>query len=372
MEEQTLIEANYQEWHAKWSRMKTTMDRWESHSKQFPFSAAQKVKLQQFKAQCDEAFVRLETAYNRRVERGNSSLNLILTAIEKQDLKAVELQKLSTEVTQKIAEVEALKKQRETTLNVDSNVSSAPSHKRRRLSGPEAPSHLVTQTNEITGLHRSLKSVAERLSTVQNNVIAQETEVQEMLRAYMQDRAQAEAAGESRTESRVNEIYDQVDRVADEFSEVSEWIAEIINDSSRNEAQLLLLSDASEQQELETRNLLTRVKEHEEQRSRDQSEIDALSATLNLYRDRPVSPPSSPFDPESFVGDMKDLITELVHEAVKSEVEEVRSALAEDLQKHNSELYSTLWSKLSLTTKVIAAVSEATKEVLPVVPPSVS
>jgi hypothetical protein len=58
--------------------------------------------------------------------------------------------------------------------------------------------------------------------------------------------------------------------------------------------------------------------------------------------------------------DMEDQIKELVRNAIKPHVEETRSALVEDLQKYDSELYSMLWSKLSLTTKVIGAVSEAT------------
>ncbi|KIK59859.1 hypothetical protein GYMLUDRAFT_245057 [Collybiopsis luxurians FD-317 M1] len=345
--------------------MKTTLDRWENHSSRYPLTPVQKAKLEQYKTQYAQVHTQLEAAYNRRVENGTSSLNTILAAVEKMDAKGVELQKLSTELSQKLAEAEALKAQR---LNhVDSNVS-IPSKRRRLSSGYEdasSTSPLLAQTKEINELHVTLKSIAERVSTVENNITAQETEVREVMLAYTHDRAQAKDAGElaaNPLEARVNDIHEETNRIGEELSEVSEWVAEAINENAKDEDEFHSLLQKKDEQEEVIRSLLVRVEEHGNTRTKDKDEIKALSATLKAYCDKPVSPPSSPFDPKAVIDDMKDQITQLVHNAVKPHIEGARSALAEDLQKYDSELYSMLWSKLSLTNKVIAAVSEATKQ----------
>ncbi|KAJ3744616.1 hypothetical protein DFH05DRAFT_1524238 [Lentinula detonsa] len=367
------LEADYQTCFARWLKLQTTIDRWELSQNHLHLDESRKARLQHLKTKVEEAQKQLDAAHARRTVYGNSSLAPLLISVEQQEGKTHELQQLASELDQKLAEAAALKKEVENkssvpsvppiaSRDVDFETLPGSSKRRRTTNGYEdtAAASAAQAKEEIIGLHATLQEVSERVSTIENNIAAQEIEVQEVMQAY---RGQGEA-GESSIvnplEARVNHIQDQMDDIATNLSELSEWIAEIYqnNDSITERHEDIIAK--KEEEEAEIRKLLLRIEEHEQNRAKDKSEIEALSAALMAYCEKPVSPPSSPFNPETMVSDMEEQIRELVRNAIKPHIEETRTGLSQDLQKHDSEIYGSLWSKLSMTNKIIAAVSQAT------------
>ncbi|KAF9069696.1 hypothetical protein BDP27DRAFT_1325217 [Rhodocollybia butyracea] len=375
--EHAKLEADLAACHNRWKKLKTTIDIWENQISRLNLSvnAEKLARFQKFKEQLAVAQSQLDAAYARRLEYGSSSLTPLLNHVEKQDAKTQELHKLATELNQKLAEADALKKEvnRKPLVSASTNhvaqdsndigIESAPAGiKRRRLSSgyeDTSSSNALEQSKaEISRLHRILKDISKRVVEVENSFSAQETEMRDLVRAYIHDRAESDHA--SGVQARVDAIQQDTDHIGKQLEELSTWIAQIIADNRRIEMKHEELTMKNQQEENELRELLNRIEEQEKIHIQDKTEVEALNAALTAYREKPVSPPSSPFDPEATMLDMEDQIKELVRNAIKPHVEETRSALVEDLQRYDSELYSMLWSKLSLTTKVIGAVSEAT------------
>ncbi|KAE9400832.1 hypothetical protein BT96DRAFT_992697 [Gymnopus androsaceus JB14] len=336
IEKQTLVEADYQSALARWKKLQARVDEAGKLQSQtmFPLGPSRVARFQRLKDQLSEAQAQVDVAFQRRLDHGSSSLSPFLALVERDEARSHELQKLSTELSQKLNEAEALRKEVE--------------------KKPPPPSvDPVTQDvadqqqmkKEIKELHDTLKEVSERVSNVENSQSAQEGEVREMLQAYFYDCAQGETKN-----------------IETQLSELSTWVDEARVANARIEGEQKALIEEKDKEDADIRDLLARVEEHEKNHTKDKNEIEALSAALSAYREKPVSPPSSPFDPETIVLDMEDQIKTLVQNAIRPQIEDSRSTLTEDLKKHDSELFTTLWSKLSLTHKVIAAVTEATKQ----------
>ncbi|KAH7877438.1 uncharacterized protein C8R40DRAFT_1235655 [Lentinula edodes] len=366
------LEAEYQTRFLRWSKLRTIVERWEQSQNHFPLDDARKAKLQSLKAQVEDAQKQLDAAHARRAENGNSSLTPLLTSVENQETKIQELQRLSNELDLKLVEAAALKKEAENkpltsaerVVSNDADTETRPnSSKRRRTDAgyeDSAAASLARTKEEISGLHVTLREVLERVSIVENNIASQETEVREVMQAYHAQGEAGESSIVSPLEARTSHMQEQMDDIAMNLTELSEWIAELYIDNSSIDERHKDMIAKKEGEEAEIRVLLARVEEHEKSRAKDRNEIETLSAALTAYYEKPVSPPSSPFDPETVVLDMEEQIKELVRNAIKPHVEETRTTLSEDLQKYDSELYRSLWKKLSMTNQVIAAVSEAT------------
>ncbi|KAJ4488014.1 hypothetical protein J3R30DRAFT_3695669 [Lentinula aciculospora] len=371
-EKHTRLEAEYQACFLRWSKLQTTIERWEKHQNYFTLDVSRKVRLQAQKAKVEEAQKQLNVAHARRMEYGNSSLAPLLTSVESQEFKAQELQKLANELNLKLVEAAALKKETESkpltfaepvALKDTDAETLLSSSKRRRTAdgyGDSAVISLAQTKQEISGLYATLQEVLERVSTVENHIAEQETEMREVMRTY---RAQDEVGDSlivTPLEARVGKIQDQMKDIGTNLTELSDWIAQIyIDHDSINDNHDRIIAKKKDE-EAEIRALLIRVEEHEKNRAQDRNEIEALSAALTAYCEKPVSPPSSPFDPETIVLDMEEQIRTLVKNAIKPHIEETRAILSEDLQSYDSQLYRSLWSKLTMTNKIIAAVSETT------------
>ncbi|KAJ3726015.1 hypothetical protein C8R42DRAFT_718257 [Lentinula raphanica] len=366
------LEAEYQTCFARWSKLQSTLDRWDLPQNRLRLDDSRKTKLQSLKAKLEEAQKQLDAAHARRAEYGNSSLASLLNSVEQQETRKHDFHKLASELNQKLVEAATLQKETEIKVPAppiasnDVELETVPgSSKRRRISDgyEDTASALATQTKEeISGLHAILQAISERVSTVENDIVAQDAEVREVMREYNDKKEGGEPTPTAvdSLEVRVSHVQNQMVDIATNLKELSEWIAGLYQSSDAMLEKHESIMARKEEEENEIRKLLRRIEAHEKLRAEDKNEIEALSAALTAYAEKPVSPPSSPFDPENMVLDMEEQIRELVRSAVKPHVEEARAALSEDLQGYDAELYQSIWSKLSLTHKVIAAVSEAT------------
>ena len=96
----------------------------------------------------------------------------------------------------------------------------------------------------------------------------------------------------------------------------------------------------------------------QKERAQDDEELRKLSDTLTSYLDRPISPPSSPFYPEDTAEELQDNFTELIRNSLKPHIENLRTELAAEIQKHDLEAYNMLTPKLQSTQKVMNSISK--------------
>lgn len=282
------LEASYQAALARWKRLQTRVDDATKFQSQtvFPLNESQKAQLQRLRDQLAEAQTQVDAAFQRRLAQGNLSIAPLLDFVEKDEAKSHELQKLVTELNQKLCEAESLRielEKRPPALSTESAASEslrtelekrplapftepvvaddvdmeAPSTslKRRRLSFgyDDTTSPPAAQiTKEIKELHTTLKEVLERVSNVENSQFAQEDDVQEVLRAYLHDRAQAEGLESG---IRINHIHEQTMNIESQLTELSSWMDETHAANARIEDQQKSIMEQKDKEESDIRNV---------------------------------------------------------------------------------------------------------------------
>lgn len=164
--------------------------------------------------------------------------------MENQETKIQELQRLSNELDLKLVKAAALKKEAENkpltfaelVVSNDADTETRPnSSKRRRTAAvheDSAAAALAQTKEEISGLHVTLKEVSERVSFVENSIASQETEVREVMQAYHAQGEAGESSIVSPLEARTSHMQEQMDDIAMNLTELSEWIAELYVDNA--------------------------------------------------------------------------------------------------------------------------------------------
>ena len=102
-----------------------------------------------------------------------------------------------------------------------------------------------------------------------------------------------------------------------------------------------------------------RFQNYVEEREKDRNAVEALKAALVAHVAHPPSPPRSPRIPtqDYILNFIEEPLLEVVHTNVKPLVDDLRSDVEHMLRNQNTELYETLWEKLSLTLRMVEAIS---------------
>ena len=95
------------------------------------------------------------------------------------------------------------------------------------------------------------------------------------------------------------------------------------------------------------------------EREKDRRTIEALQAALAAHIAQPPSPPSSPRIPtQSYVLDLiEEPLLDVVHTSVKPLIDDLRAEVEGMLRSQNTEIYETVWGKLSLTLRMVETIS---------------
>lgn len=99
------------------------------------------------------------------------------------------------------------------------------------------------------------------------------------------------------------------------------------------------------------------MEELQKERERDDMEIKGLSAALTSYLEKPISRPASPFDPEEIVIDLESQIKQLVREIIRPHIDGLRSELIDEMTKRDSDVFNTVFPKLTMTNRVMQGIS---------------
>ncbi|PFH54346.1 hypothetical protein AMATHDRAFT_135587, partial [Amanita thiersii Skay4041] len=88
-------------------------------------------------------------------------------------------------------------------------------------------------------------------------------------------------------------------------------------------------------------------------------QVEALEAAHAAHLSRPMSPPMSPRIPpiDYIIQSVKEPILDVARLAIQPMLTSLREDVQALIQERNAEVYQTLWSRLSLTLKVIDAIS---------------
>jgi len=102
-----------------------------------------------------------------------------------------------------------------------------------------------------------------------------------------------------------------------------------------------------------------RLQAYADAREKDLKEIGALNAALSAHITRPPSPPASPrtLPPEYILQVIEEPLLESVRSNIEPLIHQLRGSIQDMLCTQNAEMYDTLWGKLSLTLRMVEAIS---------------
>jgi hypothetical protein len=102
-----------------------------------------------------------------------------------------------------------------------------------------------------------------------------------------------------------------------------------------------------------------RIKTVEEQSRKDVNEIQALTAGLSAYKAQPPTPPMTPLNPEYVLHAFDEYITENIRGQIQTTVNELLQRVQVALGDTQTQIFTTVWNKLSSTRDTITAIDEA-------------
>ncbi|KIM48569.1 hypothetical protein M413DRAFT_81422 [Hebeloma cylindrosporum] len=231
------------------------------------------------------------------------------------------------------------------------------------------PSPTVTQAelDEVLNQLANLEAIAD---TLQNDSIERDRELKDDFEQRLANAAEAinarrqeelQARDEKRrkhdavTVARIKAMKEEVNVTGAQVGELAEDMGDILLKVDRLQAEL-------ESQKEERAESMKRLEEAQRQLmesksiQRENSEkIATLKLAVQAYVARPASPPPTPtLPPPSFVLQaLEEPLTQAVRTSVQPLVEELRNDVERLVKANNSELYSTVWEKVSHPLRVL-------------------
>lgn len=105
----------------------------------------------------------------------------------------------------------------------------------------------------------------------------------------------------------------------------------------------------------------TRLTEAEEEKKKDDEELHALRAALDVYTHRPPSPPPSPPHADLLLQLLESQFESQVRAEIKPVVEEFRQQVETRINERDAQLLQVIWPKLELTLKTLAGIATRIK-----------
>ncbi|KAK7467145.1 hypothetical protein VKT23_004204 [Stygiomarasmius scandens] len=296
-------------------------------------------------------------------ERREKEVLELVDLVNKLDKNVKEVHELTKEMLEE-REKDEDRRDEEDGMDIDNPSGTPRPPKRRRLSsGVEEP--LPPSPDQVKELQDALAHIEDFLVSVQNNLTAGEEETREILRHYLDQREEewnndttlALASSDISIEQ-VEKMQKDVDELGPEVKEVADEVAELIKKVAWNEKKIEELEAEDTKIVEEIQELKERIAKQEELQKSDQREVAALSAALKAYMDTPLSPPASPFDPDSVLPLIEEPVKEIIRDVIKSRLTEHRKALQADLEERDKEMYESVWNKLTITHTMLKSVAK--------------
>jgi len=250
-----------------------------------------------------------------------------------------------------------------TSMDVDLPVGSEPPFKRRRVSDAGQPSSSVA-TDEIDALRDKLLSLEDRFSSFENDLTEHSQELMQEMKAYIEGNVEEIASAVKNTlAGGPSDLCDKADqevkRMGGEVAELAEEMGALLLRANAQETETATLQHELEESRKEFSSLEKQFQDYVTEREKDRRTIEALQAALAAHVAHPPSPPRSPRIPaQNYVLDLiEEPLLDVVHTNVKPLIDDLRAEVEGMLRNQNTEIYETLWGKLSLTLRMVETIS---------------
>ncbi|KAF5391450.1 hypothetical protein D9757_001880 [Collybiopsis confluens] len=206
----------------------------------------------------------------------------------------------------------------------------------------------VPAEKRLSYLQETIRKVIHHVTAVEHDVNIEEKKVKEIVMTSIK----AASLNQKRKSDDVSDSFD------DQLSEIDEYIKEVSAENARLNATRNGLMEKSVKQKDELAKLADRLDKLQKERQEDDLQIKLLSDTLKSFLERPLSPSTSPFQPEDVAADVEERLTPSIKDALRPHLENLRLELAAEVQKHDLETYNAIAPKIRMTQNAISNISK--------------
>lgn len=247
--------------------------------------------------------------------------------------------------------------------------------KRRRLS----ESGRDTDDRHATGSRRvqeQVENLEQRLVELENVLNQRDAELLDelegRLEAMLEDVRETQSRSVAETRQKEHEAYGariqgiefNLNVTGDQVTAIAQEIATLITESADLRSENVSLKQENEKWKMKVIELEAKQRQTETVIQRHRDEIRALSVAVadQAVRTSKIQPT---LPPESVVNAIQEPIFEAVRAMVRSEADDLRRTLAGNIQQGNTEIYTTVWSKLSKVLQVVEGLKKTAENLHP-------
>ncbi|KAH0583863.1 hypothetical protein H2248_009459 [Termitomyces sp. 'cryptogamus'] len=231
--------------------------------------------------------------------------------------------------------------------------------KRRR--GPESDIPDPGPTKEqLEAMQLRIAELENIYSTFSNDLIARDDDLQQRIEAEVE--LQLDRAPHPETDV-LDQVNADIKQNGEEVDTLVTELAKLMLKADQQEKDLQAVKARIVTSQAQFQEMRDKFQKFEEQRQKDLKTIVALEEAVKMYTDHSPQPAIPGLTQDQIIHLMDEPLIDIVRAHIRPLLEQLRNKVQDMLNMQNSEMYSALWGKLSLTLRMVETISKRLERV---------
>ncbi|KAG5727973.1 hypothetical protein E4T56_gene19408 [Termitomyces sp. T112] len=231
--------------------------------------------------------------------------------------------------------------------------------KRRR--GPESDIPDPGPTKEqLEAMQLRIAELGNIYSTFSNDLIARDDDLQQRIEAEVE--LQLDRAPHPETDV-LDQVNADIKQNGEEVGTLATELAKMMLKADEQEKDLQAVKARIVTSQAQFQEMRDKFQKFEEQRQKDLKTIAALEEAVKMYTDHSPQPAIPGLTQDQIIHLMDEPLIDIVRAHIRPLLEQLRNKVQDMLNMQNSEMYSALWGKLSLTLRMVETISKRLERV---------
>jgi len=153
-------------------------------------------------------------------------------------------------------------------------------------------------------------------------------------------------------------VKDNIDTTGKEVEEIAKEVGGLVLQQDAHGKEIEVVKHGIEAANTSLAQMQQQFQSYAETRERDRKTIHALDTAYEAYVNNPPTIAPTSLTHDQLVQFLEEPLLDMVHANVQPVIEQLREHVQAMLSKQNTEVYKTLWDKLSLTLRMVETISQ--------------
>ncbi|GLB34944.1 hypothetical protein LshimejAT787_0205090 [Lyophyllum shimeji] len=233
--------------------------------------------------------------------------------------------------------------------------------KRRRISDAAQAETAGPTLAEVEELLEKFNELEGRYSNFENDMIAHDADLEEEVNALIESKAEelkASTVAPTEESQAYAEVKGNLDTTGKEVEEIAEEVGRLVLQQDAHGKAIEAVKHAIETANTSLTQMQRQFQSYVEGREKDRKTIEALDTAYQAYINNPPTVSPATLTHDQLVQFLHEPLLDMVRDNVRPVIEELRLQVQDMLNQQNTEMYKTLWNKLSLTLRMVETISQ--------------